>query len=55
MLAFAQDFPLRKQSPTEEMNMKNYDKDTSAHAVVLKEFGKCEHKYRQRVTSLSDL
>src|ERR1700753_3007238 len=27
---------------TEEMSMKKYDKDTSAHAVVLMEHGRCE-------------
>lgn len=39
MLASAQDFNFGSIS-TEEMNMKSYDKDTSAHAVVLQEFGK---------------
>ena len=38
-LATAQDFPYGSVS-NEEMNMKKYDKDTSAHAVVLREFGK---------------
>jgi hypothetical protein len=37
--ASAQDFPFGAVT-TEEMNMKNYAKDTSAHAVVLQEFGK---------------
>ncbi len=36
--AFAQDFAFGKIS-TEEMDMKKYDKDTSAHAVVLNEYG----------------
>lgn len=36
--AFAQDFPFGKIS-SEEMDMKKYDKDTSAHAVVLSEYG----------------
>src|ERR1700744_513338 len=27
---------------TEDINMKKYDKDTSAHAVVLLEHGRCE-------------
>ena len=36
--AFPQDFPYGAVSP-EEMDMKNYDKDTSAHAVVLQEYG----------------
>lgn len=35
----AQDFPFG-QFTVEEMNMKNYKNDTSAHAVVLNEFGK---------------
>jgi hypothetical protein len=35
----AQDFEYAKVSPA-EMDMKKYDKDTSAHAVVLREFGK---------------
>jgi len=35
----AQDFPYG-QFTMQEMDMKSYDKDTSAHAVVLKEFGK---------------
>jgi hypothetical protein len=35
----AQDFPYGKFTP-EEINMTRYDKDTTAHAVVLKEFGK---------------
>lgn len=35
----AQDFPYG-QFTIEEMDMKNYNKDTSAHAVILKEFGK---------------
>ncbi|ASU34456.1 DUF3857 domain-containing protein [Mucilaginibacter xinganensis] len=35
----AQDFPYGTIS-IQEMNMKNYAKDTSAHAVVLQEFGK---------------
>jgi hypothetical protein len=39
LLASAQDFPYGSVT-TEEMNMKNYANDTSAHAVVLKEFGK---------------
>jgi len=38
-LAIAQDFPYGTVTD-EEMNMKKYDKDTSAHAVVLREFGK---------------
>ena len=38
-LAAAQDFPYGSVS-SEEMDMKKYDKDTSAHAVVLQEFGK---------------
>jgi transglutaminase-like putative cysteine protease len=38
-LAAAQDFPYGKVTD-EEINMKKYDKDTSAHAVVLQEFGK---------------
>ncbi|SHM11789.1 DUF3857 domain-containing protein [Mucilaginibacter sp. OK098] len=38
-LSSAQDFPYGATS-TQEMNMKNYAKDTSAHAVVLQEFGK---------------
>ncbi len=37
--ALAQDFDYGKTSPA-EMDMKRYDKDTSAHAVVLREFGK---------------
>lgn len=39
LLASAQDFPYGTIS-TDEMNMKSYAKDTSAHAVVLQEFGK---------------
>jgi hypothetical protein len=39
MLTSAQDFPYGTVS-TDEMNMKSYAKDTSAHAVVLQEFGK---------------
>lgn len=39
MLASAQDFPYGAIT-IEEMNMKSYSKDTSAHAVVLQEFGK---------------
>lgn len=35
----AQDFPFGQYSP-DEVTMKKYNKDTSAHAVVLKEFGK---------------
>src|SRR6187402_2089240 len=35
----AQDFPYGTIT-VDEMNMKNYANDTSAHAVVLKEFGK---------------
>jgi len=38
-LAIAQDFPYGTVTD-EEMNMKKYEKDTSAHAVVLQEFGK---------------
>jgi hypothetical protein len=38
-LVTAQDFPYGKATE-EEMNMKKYAKDTSAHAVVLQEFGK---------------
>jgi len=38
-LAKAQDFPYGKVTD-DEINMKKYDKDTSAHAVVLHEFGK---------------
>ncbi len=38
-LAVAQDFPYGTITE-EEMNMKKYDKDTSAHAVVLQEYGK---------------
>ena len=38
-LVSAQDFPYGNVT-TEEMNMKSYAKDTSAHAVVLQEFGK---------------
>jgi len=38
-LGIAQDFPFGKITSA-EMDMKNYDKDTSAHAVVLQEFGK---------------
>ena len=34
----AQDFPFGEISPA-EMDMKKYDKDTSAHAVVLNEYG----------------
>jgi len=37
--ATAQDFPYGKVTDN-EINMKKYDKDTSAHAVVLQEFGK---------------
>ncbi len=37
--AIAQDFKYGEYN-TNEMNMTKYDKDTSAHAVVLKEFGK---------------
>jgi hypothetical protein len=37
-LAVSQDFPYGKISQ-EEMDMKKYSKDTSAHAVVLQEFG----------------
>jgi hypothetical protein len=38
-LAAAQDFPFGKVT-AEEMELKNYIKDTSAHAVILQEFGK---------------
>jgi hypothetical protein len=38
-LAKAQDFLYGTVSP-EEMDMKNYAKDTSAHAVILREYGK---------------
>lgn len=38
-LASAQDFPFGTIT-AQDMNMKSYDKDTSAHAVVLQEFGK---------------
>ena len=38
-VASAQDFPYEKASP-EELGMKVYDKDTSANALVLNEFGK---------------
>ena len=37
--SFAQDFPYGKITQ-EELSMKTYAKDTSAHAVVLQEFGK---------------
>src|SRR6185312_11778295 len=37
--AFAQDFKYGDVSG-EELDMKKYDKDTSAHAVVLNEYGK---------------
>jgi hypothetical protein len=37
-VATAQDFPYGKVSQ-DEMNMKSYAKDTSAHAVVLQEYG----------------
>ncbi|MFD0765373.1 DUF3857 domain-containing protein [Mucilaginibacter lutimaris] len=37
-LAYAQDFPYGKFT-VEEMQLKNYKNDTSAHAVVLNEFG----------------
>jgi hypothetical protein len=37
--AHAQDFPEGKYD-NEEMQLKKYDKDTSAHAVVISEFGK---------------
>jgi hypothetical protein len=37
-IAFAQDFSYGTASP-QEMDMKNYAKDTSAHAVVLNEYG----------------
>jgi hypothetical protein len=37
-ITLAQDFPYGTVSP-QEMDMKNYDKDTSAHAVVLNEYG----------------
>jgi len=37
--AYSQDFPFG-QYTSEEMAMTRYDKDTSAHAVVLREFGK---------------
>jgi hypothetical protein len=37
-LAFAQDFPFGQQDNT-ALDMKRYDKDTSAHAVVLNEHG----------------
>lgn len=37
-LVFAQDFPYGTVSP-QEMDMKNYNKDTSEHAVVLNEYG----------------
>jgi hypothetical protein len=37
--AAAQDFPFGKVT-AEEMELKNYAKDTSAHAVVLQEYGK---------------
>lgn len=37
--ALAQDFPFGQYSEA-EMNMKSYAKDTAAHAVVLREFGK---------------
>jgi hypothetical protein len=36
--ALAQDFPYGSVSP-EDLNMKKYGKDTSAHAVVLQEYG----------------
>ena len=39
--AVCQDFPYGKNS-NEEMDMKKYDRDTSANAVVLNEFGKAE-------------
>jgi transglutaminase-like putative cysteine protease len=39
IIAGAQDFPFNAAS-TQELQMKKYDKDTTAHAVVLKEFGK---------------
>src|ERR1041385_2726505 len=35
---FAQDFPYGEQDNA-ALDMKKYDKDTSAHAVVLKEYG----------------
>jgi hypothetical protein len=38
-LAIAQDFPYDAVT-NGEVEMKKYDKDTSAHAVVLREFGK---------------
>jgi hypothetical protein len=38
-LLSAQDFPYGTVTP-QEMDMKNYAKDTSAHAVVLQEFGR---------------
>jgi hypothetical protein len=38
-LAAAQDFPYGKTTDA-EVEMKTYDKDTAAHAVVLQEFGK---------------
>ncbi|MDR3696071.1 DUF3857 domain-containing protein [Mucilaginibacter sp.] len=40
-LATAQDFPYGQIS-TDELNMKNYASDISAHAVVLREYGKAQ-------------
>jgi hypothetical protein len=40
-ISFAQDFPFGSITQ-EELNMKKYNKDTSAHAVVLMEHGRAE-------------
>jgi hypothetical protein len=39
VILIAQNFP-DASATREELEMKKYDKDTSAHAVVLNEFGK---------------
>lgn len=49
--SIAQDFPY-KTFKLEEMDMKKYEKDTSAHAVVLAEYGKASIVAQERSTPL---
>ena len=47
--AFAQDFPYG-QVDDAALDMKKYDKDTSAHAVVLNEYGTSRIKSHKRLS-----
>src|ERR1700759_3830041 len=51
--AYSQDFPFG-QVDNDALNMKKYDKDTSAHAVVVNEYGTSriafDNEYRIKIT-----